>query len=487
MRPPELLHGPADPPAGRRLLLISYHFPPGQATGALRWQKLAAYAAARGWSIDALCAHPDELASTDRPRLAELPACTRVYGVRTPGAPLPAFARRSAEGALDALLSLRRRPGDRAGDGGEGGRDGAAPAAPDLVYREEMENRVRPRALLRAWRARRYFAMDAAWARAAGQAALAIADRSRHAAVVSCGPPHMPHVAAARVARRLRLPYVMDMRDPWSRVPALPSSMASPAWYRLAERFEREAVEAAAVVSANTLPARDALRELYPAAAQRVIAVMNGCDDEAVPPPVRDGAFVVAYSGNIYIDRDPRPFFRAAAAFARTHGLGPERFGIELVGHVDAFGGIPVARLAADAGVGAHVRVLARRPRAEALRVLARASVLLSLPQDVELAIPSKIFEYMQFPAWILALARRGSATERLLRGTAADVVDPADQAGVEAALHRRWAQFVRGEPPRPLNADGRFGRAAQAALLFDALDAAAGVPAARPSAGRAA
>jgi hypothetical protein len=289
----------------------------------------------------------------------------------------------------------------------------------------------------------------------------------------------MAHVAAARTARHLRLPFVMDMRDPWSLVPALPAGMASPLWYRIVERTERECVAAAAVVSANTLAARDALRAAHPAAGEKVIAVMNGCDDEPIPAAPRDGRFVVAYSGNIYIDRDPRPFFRAAARFAEAEGLSPDRFAIELVGHVDAFGGVPVAELAERAGAGAFVRVLPRRPRGEALKVLAGASVLLSLPQDVDLAIPSKVFEYMQFPAWILALARRGSATERLLRGTAADVVDPADEAGIEAALRRRFRRFAAGEAPRPLNADGRFDRAGQAAILFDAIDAALGCAAA--------
>ncbi|MFL5539134.1 MAG: hypothetical protein ACJ8J0_09080 [Longimicrobiaceae bacterium] len=477
---PELLYGPAEPPRGRRLLLISYHFPPGQATGALRWQKLAALAAGRGWGVDAFCAHPDELPAVDPSRLAELPAGTRVFGVRSPASRGSGWVARAVERSAEVLGRSRR-------GGGREAAPTAVPAAVDLVYREALRWSPRPRALLRTWRARRSFAEDGAWAHAAGAAAQRLADPARHAAVVSCGPPHMAHVAAARAAARLGLPLVVDMRDPWSHVPALPASIASPAWYRAAARHEREVVRSAAVVAANTLPARDALRLAYPAAAARVIAVMNGCDDEPVPAAARGERFTVAYAGNIYIDRDPRPFFRAAAAFARAAGLGPERFAVELVGHVDAFGGVPVARLADEAGVGAYVHVLSRRPRAEAMRVLAGAAVLLSLPQDVDLSVPSKLFEYMQFPAWILALARAGSATERLLRGTAADVLDPADEAGIEAALLRSWRRFERGEAPRPLNADGRFGRAAQAALLFDALDAAVGGAPSAPAAERAA
>src|SRR5262249_5100160 len=37
-----------------RLLLVSYHFPPDRAVGALRWRKFARYAAERGWALDVI-------------------------------------------------------------------------------------------------------------------------------------------------------------------------------------------------------------------------------------------------------------------------------------------------------------------------------------------------------------------------------------------------------------------------------------------------
>ena len=37
---------------GRRLLVISYHFPPDRAVGARRWEKFSHFAAERGWGMD---------------------------------------------------------------------------------------------------------------------------------------------------------------------------------------------------------------------------------------------------------------------------------------------------------------------------------------------------------------------------------------------------------------------------------------------------
>ena len=65
-----------------RLLLISYHFPPGQAAGALRWEKLAAFAAERGWGVDVIMLDPADLPMADPTRLERLPRGIRIYGVR---------------------------------------------------------------------------------------------------------------------------------------------------------------------------------------------------------------------------------------------------------------------------------------------------------------------------------------------------------------------------------------------------------------------
>ena len=78
----------------------------------------------------------------------------------------------------------------------------------------------------------------------------------------------------------------------------------------------------------------------------------------------------------------------------------------------------------------------------------------------------------MQFDAWILAIAQRGSATEILLRDSEANVVAPDDLEGMTEALVSRFRQHRNGARPVRLSASMSFaGRRKQAALLFDAID----------------
>jgi glycosyltransferase involved in cell wall biosynthesis len=282
----------------------------------------------------------------------------------------------------------------------------------------------------------------------------------------------MAHEAGRRLSVTTGLPLVVDMRDPWSQVQRIPEATASPVGLALAERYERRTLAQARVVAVNTEPFRLALQAKYPQASARILTVMNGYDEDPVPPSRHGGPFTVAYAGTIYLDRDPRILFKAAAQVVRELGLGRGDFRIALMGDVESFDGIPTATIAREEGLDGHVTTRPPGGRREVMDFLADASVLLSLPQDSDMAIPSKIFEYMQYNAWILALADHGSATERLLRDRAADVVAPSDLAGLVRVLRTRYQQHARGERPVKLATDPRYSRRRQAQGLFDAIEA---------------
>jgi hypothetical protein len=272
------------------------------------------------------------------------------------------------------------------------------------------------------------------------------------------------------------------LRDPWRLVQRLPEGLASPVGLWMAGRAEEAAVRAAHLVVTNTQPLCDAMRATYPGRADRIITVTNGHDDDVVPQSAPHSRFVIAYAGSIYLDRDPRPLFRAIRGVVAARGLTPNQLAVEFLGHVEAYDGRSLLDIAADEGVAPFLTVLPVQPRHSALRSLAQATVLTVMPQDSDMAIPAKLFDYMQCDAWILAFARRGSAVQALLRDSAADVVDPGDASGALARLLARYDAFVRGERGTRLAVMERFSRRAQANILFDAIGQVARIPGPAPA-----
>ena len=507
-----------------RLLLVSDQFPPGQSAGALRWQKLSAFAAERGWEMDVITRDPSTLSAQDPERLAELPAGTRVYGV-VAAQPLAVRVESALRGVLRGIRGRRNdtsngRGSDAARDAGAG--SGGAPSAPtpagppprlqdgagisgsrnhsgasgresppplaaaptDSVAPEDIRfHPLDASAWRRAYTTWLDYEKQGAWAHRAETIASAVVRPGVHRAVVSCGPWHYcNHEAGRRISVRTGLPFVMDLRDPWSLRRRVSEGAATPLFFALADFHERRAVERASLVVVNAEPVRAAMAAKYPRSRARFLTVTNGYDDESVPPSRHGERFVLAYAGGIYLDRDPRLLFRAVARVARELALGPDAIGVEFIGNVDGYGGVPIAQMAREEGLDGYVTTGPARPRAGALEFLARGTMLVSLPQDSPWAIPSKIFEYMLYDAWLLVLADEGSPSALLLRGSGAYVVPARDVDAMAARIRERVEAFRRGERPQRLARETRFGRRHQARLLMDAIGQAAGEPAIAPA-----
>jgi hypothetical protein len=446
--------------AGRRLLLLSYHFPPSTTTGALRWEKLARFVAERGYGLDVVGLAPESLESRDDARLAALPTGTRFTGVPETG--------HWAEHVEAKAWAISR--GKPSGSWPSGEVTGAI--RPGSVAPEQIRWSLRPRDLLRAWWSWKNWARNRRWALAAARRAAGLIQPGVHRAIITCGPPHMVHYTGGRLARRVRLPHIMDLRDPWSLPRRQAEELASPLNFALARRCEAKAVHDAALIVANTDPLRDAMRSRYPERSSRMVTVMNGYDDDELTGPSPGGTrFTVTYAGALYLDRDPRLFLRAAGRMVRSLALTPEQFGIEFLGTGNEFAGIPLRRMSAEEGVAAFLTIHPRRPRTDALAFLAQSTMLLNLPQDSPYAIPSKVFEYLIFPSWILALAAPGSPTALALAGVGVDLVAPEDVDGITTVLTARVQAFLRGERPGPIAGRERLSRASQAKIFLDELD----------------
>lgn len=444
--------GAAEAPSVKHVLLISYYFPPINLVGATRWQKLARYAAERGWSLDVILVDPaDAPGEEDRTRLVDLPRGVSLYTVPDRPSRHYEFQRR----LWRAVRPIFRR-GESMQTAGEA--NGTPPAV------------VNGRRIGPAYLARLHYGELRRWARAAARLGCELAARRPPDVVVSSGPPQSAHMAGRMVSQSTGAPWIMDMRDPWYSIDLAPKDMVSKTWGRLAARHEAECIRTARLVSVTTEALRRELDDRYPDAAARLLTVMNGADPQPIPAVQRSGRFTIAYAGNLYVGRDPRNLLSAVARVSQAMSLTPDDLSVEFMG-AGEFARKPVLQIASEVGAASFVRVIPPQPHRVALEFLASASMLVSLPQYAHLAIPAKVFEYSQFDAWLLILAKRDSATELLFRDTTADVVEPDDVEAIADAIRRRMEQHRRGERGQAVNFDGRFDRRIQATALLDRIE----------------
>lgn len=463
-RPTPYFERAGPPPKRGRLLLVSYHFPPGGTAGALRWQKFTPYLAECGWGVDVITeiGAPD---NRDETRLAELPPGTRVFGIIHRD-PLTFRVAVTLRGLLKGAVRRLRPPLPPTPT-----RQASSPRRPVSLHRDEILGPWRKGELASAFRAFMKRHRWQAWGIQAKRLAAQIFTPGDHRVIISCGPPHEVHPAIRGLATKREVPFVLDLRDPWSLVQRLPAHHANRLGLWLSARDEARAMRDARLIVMNTEPAAEAMMERYPDARDRIISVMNGCDADAPPRLPAGTVFSIRYAGSVYLDRDPRPLFKATHQVITRLALMPGDLTIEFMTY-RTIESQNLERVAHEEGLGEFMLMHPPDTRAAALDFLAGASVLVNLPQDSSMAIPSKVFDYVQLPAWLLVLEARGSATERLFRDTGADVVDPGDVGGIADVLERRYGEWQSGGCAQALSRDPRFHRSTQAKRLVDAIGA---------------
>jgi glycosyltransferase involved in cell wall biosynthesis len=445
------------PPAGggRRLLLVSFHFPPDTNVGALRWEMLLQHAAKQGWSADVLLTDIADAPAIDTSRLNNLPPGTRLFGVHLPGQPLV------------TLLRLRQRfvPSSRRKAALATELSGETDPSSDRGWHplvERVKRDLLAKSHYRQWRR---------WAARAARYGIDLAQVTKYECVVSSGPPHMAHEAARRIAAATGLPLITDFRDPWTSDDIAPLGANGTAWKTLSHRYESLALEASALIVSNTPSAARFTKAKYPEHAHKIITVLNGADADPQKTKANSSKrFTITYAGSLYGGRHPQHLLRAVRRVIERRRLTSDDLIVHFIGVEDAQRE-PLVQLAAREGLGYFFICETWRPRSEAMALIDRSSVLVLLPQVHTHSIPAKLFEYVQRAVWVLVLTERETAVAELLKGTSADVVEPADVDAIAEVLERHFDESRAGLKPSPLNADGRFARERQAELLFRELE----------------
>ncbi|MDZ7687772.1 MAG: glycosyltransferase [Halobacteriales archaeon] len=161
------------------------------------------------------------------------------------------------------------------------------------------------------------FSKDIRWLRPIVRKALEMIDEHGIDIVFQSAPPRSPLLACVLVRHRVDIPYIVDLRDPWSlRYSMGESTLKGKAYRRLVvDTLERRVFRSASAVVLNNDRMRDMYAEKYPSLAEKMCAINNGYDPEdyeEIEPEETDG-FRVVFPGKFRDDM--RWFFEPFARF----------------------------------------------------------------------------------------------------------------------------------------------------------------------------
>jgi len=424
--------------AEKTALLMAYRFPPQGGGGSLRTLKFTKYLREFGWEPVVHTARDPFWPVTDDTLLHDVPEDVHVYRTRT-------FEFERLEQRLATIFKQHdergtsRQPVDRP--------SGKAPRRPGLSE------------TLRAQVHRRLLVPDPqiAWLPGAFLHGLKIARREAPRVLYTSSPPNSTQLLGALLAAAVRKPWVADFRDPWTdgmrRRQAYAGNRLRGACERAAERLVVRRADRI-VVTAEPLRARFLAK--YPfLAPERVVVLTNGYDPADFTActggarELESDRFHLTGAGNIEAMFDARPLLRAVAELIAEHPGFRADLLVNLVGAKKGQYDADIQAL----GLTDRVRYVGWVPHAQSLRYLHQSDVLLmcaiTQPSGQGEKFPAKGFEYLYLRKPVLCLSAPGVTTELLARSGLGTVVDPADLAGIKAALrtfYERRHQPARGD-----------------------------------------
>lgn len=381
----------------KRVLIITYYWPPSGGSGVQRWLKMSKYLPEYGWQPVIYTAENAEYPVED-PSL-EKDICQEVEVIRRPIMEPYSFYKK--------FLGMKKEQKVKAG------------FIDDTGHKQGWKER------LSIWIRGNLFIPDARcwWVKPSVRFLKKYLKKRPVDAIISTGPPHSMHLIAMKLKEALGLTWIADFRDPWTEIDYYNKLLLTHWADHKHHRLEREVLTRADQVVTVSPNWAERLEKL---GAHKADIVYNGFDESDIKSTgndVKTDRFTLTYLGVLFKVRNPESLWQALGELVSEDTAYAEHLQVKLIGQVDK----EVTWSINKNGLKEHVELSSYIPHDQVAEALHQSTVLLlPLMPDTEAdtlgLIPAKLFEYMASGRPILCIGPEDGDAARLLKETQAGI-----------------------------------------------------------------
>ena len=413
----------------KRVLIITYYWPPSGGSGVQRWVKFAKYLPKEGWQPVIYTPENPEFTAIDRTLAAEIPPEAEV--IKRP--------------ILEPYGVYKKLLGKKGSEGGEvnpinGGKKN---------WKQKLSLFIRGN----------FFIPDPRvfWVRPSVRFLKRYLKEHPVDAIVTTGPPHSMHLIGLGLSKATGLPWLADFRDAWTNM----------FYYKYLElgkwadekqhRLEKAVLDnATIVVSVSPYEQKD----FQKITSNEVRLMTNGFD----PADYRadsetDEFFNITLTGLFASAGNPKMLWRVLSDKCVADKVFKSLLKIRLIGKTDA----DILQTIKDAGLEGNLYYPGYQPHEVAVQEQRNASfLLLCLRQEPEYAsaVPGKIFEYLASRRPILGIGQTDSIMAKMIRDTSSGVAyDWDDEESIRKWVDFCWEEFRNGELKDNISDISRYDR----------------------------
>ena len=261
--------------------------------------------------------------------------------------------------------------------------------------------------------------------------------------IITSGPPHSLHLIGLELKQKLNLKWFADFRDPWTTIGYHKSLRLSNYAAKKHKKLEHQVLNAADTIIVTSKTTKTE----FEAITNKPIAVItNGYDTENVEKQTLDSKFSLAHIGSFLSARNPLILWESLVELLEEIPDFKSNLEIKLIGAVSQ----EVLETITQFGLNAYLNNLGYVSHADAIAHQRKSQVLLLIEidsQDTKSIIPGKLFEYMVSNRPIIAIGPNGSDFAEIITETNTGVFfDYSEKVKLKSVILDFYNQFVMGK-----------------------------------------
>ena len=437
----------------KRVLIISYYWPPTGGSGVQRWVKFAKYLPSEGWQPVIYTPENPEQLAVDASLEAEVPAEAEV------------LKRRIVE-PYELYKKVLRRSGHS---------KEAVEVNPVNAQNKSMLQKMA------MWVRGNLFRPDprCLWIGPSVRYLKKYLAEHPVDLIVSTGPPQSMHMIGLRLSQETGLPWIADFRDPWTKIfyfKHLQMTRATERWHK---KMERKVLDGATAVVAVSPLVQQEFKAMTKTPVELITNGFDDCEFNAEPFAMAYGGpamdFCIVHTGLFAADGNPTVLWDVLSEKSKEDAEFRKHLKIKLIGKTDE----QILNAIRDAGLEANLMNMGYLEHARAIDEQRKASLLI-LPlrkePEYKAVLPGKLFEYLASWRPVLGIGQTDGAMSMILQDAKAGIVlDWDDKDSMRRYIDECWEKHLKGELKATEGDISRFSRinlTRRMAQLFERLTA---------------
>lgn len=232
--------------------------------------------------------------------------------------------------------------------------------------------------------------------------------------VITTGPPHSLHLIGLGLKKKQNIKWIADFRDPWTTIgyhKALKLTKKSAQDHKDLEKEVMNSADELIVTSPTTK------KEFEVITSKPIHVITNGYDVERIAKQPLDEKFTLAHIGSFLSDRNPQILWQVIKELVAENVDFSADFQLKLIGATSQ----EVLASINEFGLDEYVNNLGYVSHQEAVEHQRKSQVLLLIEIDSEETksiIPGKVFEYIVSERPIVAIGPKESDFAEIITGT---------------------------------------------------------------------